>query len=129
MFDFTKSNDKPNGFLNPQRTIATLDVYWSKSRILNALKSQLPHFHGTLLDVGCGRMPYKPLMLAPPSRVQKYIGMDLAANLRAPSDSKFGPPDLEWDARTIPLASGSVDCAIATEIFQYCQNLEELMRE
>src|SRR5437763_11699793 len=119
---------EPNGFLNPVRSTATLDTFWSRRAILNALKEQLANFHGTCLDVGCGRMPYKSLMLAAPSNVKRYIGMDLRADLRHPSYAQLDVADLEWDGRTIPLDANSVDCVLATEVFQYFRDLQRALQ-
>jgi SAM-dependent methyltransferase len=38
-------------------------------------------------------------------------------------------PDLLWDGKTIPLADNSIDCAIATEVFEHCFEVEPVMRE
>jgi SAM-dependent methyltransferase len=38
-------------------------------------------------------------------------------------------PDLEWDGKTIPLESSSIDCALATEVFEHCQVPEMVMAE
>ncbi len=116
-------------FLNPLCSSKTLDIFLVRRGILNALKEQLPNFHGTLLDIGCGRMPYKSIILAAPSRVEKYIGLDLPNDVRDPSYGESGSPDLEWDGVTIPLESGSIDCAIATEVLEQCPEAENVMAE
>jgi SAM-dependent methyltransferase len=112
----------PREFLNPACSAATVDIFHDRSAILRALRDQLPLLHGTLLDIGCGYMPYKPLVLAPPSRVTRYIGLDFKNN-------SYQLPDLEWDGRRIPLENASVDCAMATEVFEHCPDPESLMRE
>jgi SAM-dependent methyltransferase len=117
------------GFTSPLFSLKTLDTYWSRRQILSAISVQMHNFHGTLLDIGCGRMPYKPLVTAPPSRVDHYIGLDLRADLISESYSRFGPPDLMWDGRTIPMESCSVDCTIATEVFEQCHDVEAVMCE
>ena len=109
-------------FLNPQCAAPTLDTYIARSAILEALRSQLVNFRGTVLDVGCGRMPYKPLVLSSPSQAEKYIGLDLKDNI-------YRKPDLEWDGSTIPLEDASVDCAMATEVLEHCSDAAMLMRE
>ena len=90
--------------------------------ILEALCSQLQDLYGVVLDIGCGYMPYKSLVLAPPSRAERYIGLDLKDNI-------YQKPDLEWDGRNIPLEDCSVDCALATEVFEHCQDPEIVMCE
>lgn len=108
-------------FLNPLCLPSTLDIFPANRMILDALVRHLAELYGTVLDIGCGEMPYKSLILGSPSRAEKYIGLDL-------SDSKYDP-DLNWDGETIPLNSESVDCALATEVFEHCPNPEVVMRE
>lgn len=115
-------NVEHHEFLNPQCVAARLDTYIARRSILEALRSQLVNFRGTVLDVGCGQMPYKPLVLSSPSRAARYIGLDLKDNI-------YRKPDLEWDGSTIPLQDGSVDCAMATEVFEHCSDPEMVMRE
>ena len=112
----------PRDFLDPACSPSTVDIFHDRSAILRTLRREMPAFHGTLLDIGCGYMPYKPLVLAPPSRVTRYIGMDF-------KNGDYQQPDLEWDGRSIPLDTASVDCAMATEVFEHCPDPESLMRE
>jgi len=116
-------------FLNPVCSLRTLDVFWGRREILTALTEQLDRFHGILLDIGCGRMPYRSLILARPDCVEQYIGMDLRSDLRDHRYAQYGPPDLEWDGRNIPLESGSVGCIIATEILHQCPEVDVVLRE
>lgn len=109
-------------FLNPQCRPAVLRTYVVRSALLRALREALPRFHGVFLDVGSGFTPYKPLLTAPPSRVEKYIGLDLVGNI-------YQKPDVEWDGRTIPMEDNSVDSAMATEVFEHCPDPEAVMRE
>ena len=111
-------------FLNPRFTVGTLDRYIVRHSILNALKTQLGDFQGKLLDVGCGQMPYKPLLTARPSRVTHYIGLDLENN---PIHNNH--PDITWQKGKIPMADNSIDCAIATEVFEHCPDPEAIMSE
>ncbi len=115
----TRSRDE---FLNPSCSSATLDVFIVRRAIVDALSVQLPKLCGTLVDIGCGYMPYKPLVLAPPSRVERYIGIDL-------HDNSYWRPDLEWDGYTLPLRNDSADCALATEVLEHCADSGLVMRE
>lgn len=110
-------------FLAPRCDAANLDRFLVRNAILEAVKKTVPRFFGMLLDIGCGYMAYKPLILAPPSRVTRYLGLDLEGNVY--SDS----PDLYWDGRRVPLPDNSVDCAMATEVFEHCPDPELVMRE
>ncbi len=112
-------------FLDPQLSPNNLDRYVIRSSILKALKLSLPSLRGKLLDVGCGRMPYKSLLLSENSNVSQYISLDLEASTHA----KHSRPDLLWDGKVIPLEAETVDCAMATEVFEHCPNPEHTMRE
>lgn len=116
-------------FLNPRCIPSKLDLYGPRCGTLRAITEQLSNFHGTLLDVGCGQMPYKSLILASPSRVQKYIGLDFPRTAGLGGYAQLPPPDLEWNGQAIPLAPDSVDCAICTEVFGNIRDVGALMRE
>lgn len=110
-----------DNFLNPKCSARTLDFFGDRRHLLDALSKQLGNFYGTFLDIGCGGMPYKSIVLALPSRVEKYVGLDL--------DNGYGTPDIIWDGKKIPLADSSVDCAMATEVFEHCPDVELVLRE
>jgi SAM-dependent methyltransferase len=114
--------DESDDFLRPTCISTKLDIYPAQRLILDGLVEQLQAFHGTLLDIGCGNRPYKPLFVSPPSRVTRYIGMDLR-------DSGYGAPDLRWDGHHIPMDDSSVDCAVATEVLEHCPEPEIVMKE
>ena len=62
----------------------------------------------TLVDYGCGNMPYREL-ISP--RIAKYIGCDLEGNSLA---------DVEYSADGIlPIAEGSVDLVLSTQVLEH----------
>lgn len=102
-------------FLNPACKPRTLDTFWVRRQILFALRDQLPSFSGTILDIGCGRMPYKSMLLSAPSRAERYLGLDLE------DDTTYkGGADLKWDGRKIPMEDNQVEVALATEVLEHC---------
>lgn len=109
-------------FINVKCSPFILDIYVIRRAIFGALMKYRHHYVGTLLDIGCGHMPYREILLAKPSRVSKYIGLDLVDNI-------YQKPDLEWNGQQIPLDDDSVDCALATEVFEHCPEPEVVMRE
>ena len=109
-------------FLNPLYAPGTLDLTGVRRSILEALRRELPRFQGTMLDVGAGYAPYRPLVLTPPSGVTRYIALDLADNI-------YQRPDVQWDGQAIPLRTDAVDCALATEVFEHLPAPEPVMRE
>ncbi len=78
-----------------------------------------------MLDVGCGKMPYKEYILGN-SSVTEYIGLDLESSLVYDQKVK---PDILWDGVNMPLNDSEVDCVLATEVFEHCYNLELILKE
>jgi SAM-dependent methyltransferase len=111
----------PN-YLNPPASFYAIDTYIPRRSIVEALRAALPHFSGDVLDVGCGYMPYKPLLLAEPSRATSYLGMDLNQNL-------YQAPDISWDGENIPRGDASFDSALATEVLEHCPDPGAVLRE
>jgi SAM-dependent methyltransferase len=117
-------------FLNPSFSTRNLDRFFSRRAILEALLDTLPSFTGIVLDVGCGNIPYKSLVLAPPSRATHYLGIDLKYLGQELKENLYSrPPDLYWDGTNIPLADKAIDTAMATEVFEHCSNLETVLNE
>jgi len=119
----TKNMEINQKFLEPKLSPDFMDLYIVRSSILNAIRQTLPRFRGTLLDVGCGIMPYRSLLTAPPSRIEKYIGMDIE------SDTYQADVDIRWDGKTIPLDSDSVQTAMATEVLEHCPEPTDVLTE
>lgn len=116
-------------FTNPRCSTGTLDTFFPRRKIVGALRAELSRFRGTVLDVGCGRKPYKSVLFESPSEVQTYIGLDLPSELRHPAYARFEQPELTWNGTTIPLCDNTVDCVIATELFEQCFNLQPVLNE
>jgi len=110
-------------FTNPKLTPFTLDTFVVRKSILQSVERAAQLFSGTVLDVGCGHMPYREIILSNPA-VTKYIGLDLKRN-----DSYQNKPDLTWDGKTIPLQEGAVRSVMATELFEHCPDPELVMKE
>lgn len=121
--DFIQKN-----FLNIQLNKETLDVYVPRKAILAAVRECTPLLGGLLLDVGCGQMPYREMMVAANDRIKKYIGLDLQSS----TVHNTGIADLHWDGNTIPLEDKSVDSAMATEVLEHSfaptETLQEIAR-
>ncbi|HMW97984.1 MAG TPA: class I SAM-dependent methyltransferase [Flavobacteriales bacterium] len=114
-------------YLDLPLTPDTQDRYWTRTSIRQALRAQLGRFEGEFLDIGCGLQPYRPLITNAPSRVKRYVGMDLADNLVG--TYRAVRPDVEWDGRRIPLPDHSFDSAMATEVLEHCPDPGAVLRE
>jgi SAM-dependent methyltransferase len=106
-----------------QLTRWNMDVYHAQVQIEGVMESAAREVYGTLLDVGCGQMPYRQVLTAAPSRVTRYIGMDLEPGIYK------NAPDLIWDGLHIPLPDASVDCAITTEVLEHCPEPQVVLQE
>lgn len=111
-------------FLQPSASPAHIDRYIARQTILDALRSNAHHLRGLCLDVGCGDMPYRSLLLTPPFQVTSYIGLD-----RLGERAQQTPPNLYWENDRIPLADATVDCALCTEVLEHCPDPILLLTE
>lgn len=116
-------NDKH--FLNIQLNTHTLDVYVPRRAILAAVKECMMQFYGSLLDVGCGQMPYKEMMMKANQKITHYIGLDMENSFI--HDTSVA--DIHWDGNEIPLLDNSVDCAMATEVLEHSFEPENTLKE
>ena len=111
-------------FLSVQLRPRTMMFYSVRTAILESVKAESASFYGTVLDVGCGFMPYKKLIESNP-KVENYIGMDLE------QPTYYGQivPDLRWNGREIPLENESVECVMATEFLEHYAEPETALKE
>jgi len=112
-------------FIDIPFTIKNLDRYYIRKSIFSALKKSIPHFKGELLDIGCGKMPYKDYILTH-SQVTSYVGLDIETAL--PYDFTI-KPDITWDGISMPFENNSYDCAFGTEVLEHCTNPEIFLKE
>ncbi len=114
-------------YLELPLTANTQDLYVVRTAIRRALTAQLSRFHGSFLDIGCGFQPYRPLITASPSRVDRYTGMDLGGGGLA----TYGKlkPDVEWDGTRMPLEDSTFHSAMATEVLEHCPDPLLVLRE
>lgn len=106
--------------LRPQ----TMCFYSVRTTILQSVQTETKSFHGAVLDVGCGFMPYREIIEANP-QVKKYTGMDL----EKPTYYGHIEPDLKWNGQEIPLAAEAIDCVMATEFLEHYAEPEKILKE
>ena len=87
------------------------------------LAPRLAVLSGALLDVGCGEMPFRPLLA--PSLT--YTGIDV------PSADAFGmrehPDIVAFDGRAIPFPESSFDAILCTEVLEHVEDPAGLVAE
>lgn len=114
-----------DNFINIPFTIDNLDRYFIRTSILDSLKKCLIKFDGKLLDIGCGKMPYKDYILQN-SKINEYIGLDIEDALIYEVTIK---PNFTWDGRDMPFENNSFDCAFGTEVLEHCPEPEVVLKE
>jgi SAM-dependent methyltransferase len=112
-------------FVNPPFKLENQDRYVIRSAIYRALRSILPNLYGSLLDVGCGQMPYKSYIMSN-LKVTHYVGLDIEGAIVYNSSVK---PDCSWDGVAMSFDSETFDCAIATEVLEHCPEPEITLKE
>ncbi|MGW1455069.1 class I SAM-dependent methyltransferase [Salegentibacter agarivorans] len=112
-------------FIDIQINIENLDNYYIRSSIFKSLKEASSTFSGSLLDIGCGKMPYKNYILTN-TNVNTYTGLDIDtahiydANIQ---------PDFTWDGIKMPFDDESFECAFGTEVLEHCPEPEIILKE
>jgi SAM-dependent methyltransferase len=118
-------NNFYDGFLQIESSHSNLDRYYIRTSILNALNENLKRFSGEILDIGCGKMPYKNYILKN-SNATKYTGLDIEDALVYDSEVK---PDFTWNGINMPFENNSFDCAFGTEVLEHCPEPEIILKE
>lgn len=101
-----------------------LESFIIRSEILKAITSATQNFRGQVLDVGCGSMPYRELILNSPN-VEDYVGLDIASGL----DYEGVKPDFLWDGNTMPFDDNRFDVVISTEVLEHVPDAEKYLKE
>lgn len=101
-----------NLFTNPKLS-ADFAHYVIRKSIATSLNKYIPQFSGTVVDLGCGTMPYKEKILSQ-GAVTKYIGIDWPG-----TQYYANSPDYFWDGVKTPLDSNTVDCVLLTEVLEH----------
>lgn len=114
---FKKRNDFNPGitalFYNP--------FYFARKGLYAAIKSESVYLNGELLDVGCGRKPYKELF-----NVSRYVGMDIDQSGHTHEDEDI---DVYYDGKKFPFEKESFDSVLCNQVFEHVFNPEEFLDE
>ncbi|UTN04607.1 class I SAM-dependent methyltransferase [Flavobacterium bizetiae] len=113
-----------NSFTNLRLSKNNLESYIVRSEIFKAVANTASFFSGTLLDSGCGSMPYKELILSN-SAVTSYTGLDIDSSLNYEDIQ----PDYLWDGKIMPFIDASFDVVISTEVLEHVSDPDAYLAE
>ncbi|MDD7885188.1 class I SAM-dependent methyltransferase [Flavivirga sp. 57AJ16] len=114
-----------NDFINIPYTSSNLDRYTIRTAIFKSIKKSIRLFEGNLLDIGCGKMPYKAYILQH-SKIDNYTGLDIESALLYDNNVK---PDYTWDGVKMPFENNTFQCAFGTEVLEHCLEPEVILKE
>ena len=100
-------------FINP--------FFIARKALWKAIQEVAPDLQGDLLDVGCGRKPYKKLF-----KVSSYTGMDI----ENPGHSHQGEDiDVFYDGKTFPFQDNAFDSILCNQVLEHVFNPESFLKE
>lgn len=94
--------------------------FFARRGLRRELGALLPQLSGEVVDVGCGRMPYRALVPA-----ARYVGVDVDT----PVTRELGAADMYYDGRTLPFPAASFDGALCSQVLEHVFTPEEFLRE
>lgn len=95
--------------------------YFARKELYRAMVSIAPRMHGRILDVGCGRKPYRELF----SSTSDYVGLEIDT----PENRIAKLADFFYDGQSFPFESRSFDGVICNQVLEHVFNPDQFLRE
>jgi SAM-dependent methyltransferase len=106
-------------FVHPVLTPYSVVSYLHVKHVLEAVREAVPFLHGRLLDMGCGRKPYRSVL-----RCASHIGVDVST-----SPNFNHAIDCIYDGAHLPFGDASFDSVLCTEVLEHCSEPWAFMKE
>jgi SAM-dependent methyltransferase len=94
--------------------------YFARRGLLDGLKEFFPRLRGSVLDVGCGRKPYRAFIPA-----RHYVGLEIDT----PYTRGLQVADAFYDGRTFPFPDAAFDAVLCSQVFEHVFAPAEFLRE
>lgn len=101
-------------FLNP--------FFFARRGLVKHVRLCASAMTGKILDVGCGKKPYKRLF----QNAGEYIGMDIENPGHDHSNEEI---DVFYDGKVFPFPDGHFDSALTNQVFEHVFNPDEFISE
>jgi SAM-dependent methyltransferase len=110
-----------NQLFNPSWIGVFVNPFWISRRALwKGMSKMAPHLSGRLLDVGCGKMPYRELF-----NVDKYIGLEIdTPRSRLTSQANFF-----YRGNDFPFDNDSFDSILCNQTLEHVFNPDVFLKE
>ena len=95
--------------------------FFARRGLRKELGELLPRLTGVVLDVGCGRKPYRHLATG----ATRYVGVDVDT----PATREHGEVDVFYDGRMLPVADGSYDGVVCSQVLEHVFAPREFVAE
>lgn len=101
--------------------LLTNPFFIARLGLLKHMRSLAPQISGHLLDIGCGRKPYKSLF-----KVDSYLGLDIENPGHSHEQEDI---DVFYDGKTFPFPDNHFDSALCNQVLEHVFNPEEFVAE
>lgn len=96
--------------------------FFARRDLMKNISKSADKLDGKLLDVGCGRKPYKKIF----RNVTEYTGMDIENPGHDHSEEDI---DVYYDGKTFPFPDNSFDSVLTNQVFEHVFNPTEFLSE